>query len=175
MCWFITLGVKQAAVASLLQLGHDRSGLKLYPAYNPHVAALFPKDDLLYLVIPGMCSCSLVPQIEFTITNKLKAHRKRYRKQGWSEAKIARGIESTERPFRQEQQSRNDLNPEGRFRQSIADKVRQFGGVRIFAHFYNGELGEEAVKCDDRRLWTLEEFLRKGVPEEALVYLVQDP
>ncbi len=172
MCWFITLGVKRAAVAELEKLTHNRTGLAVWPVSNRHVAALFPKDDSLYFITTGMCSCSLMPRIDLHASQQLEKRREWYRKQGWSEVKIARAIESTEAALKAKRRHENDLAPERGFREAITDQVRHFGGIRLFAHFYSGDVADEQVMCNGRRQMTLDEFLDQGLPGDVLVEMV---
>lgn len=169
MCWFITLGIKPVAFAELEKLGHNRSGLALSLASNRHVAELFPKDDVLYYITTGMCSCGLMPQARIDDSRQLEHRRERYRKQGWSEAKIARAIDSTEVVHQSRRRHFHELAPQRGFRDGIAAQVRQFGGLRLFSHFYSGDVDDERVTCNEHRQMTLDEFLAEGVAGDVLL------
>ena len=60
MCSFLTLGVEGKRAASL-EAALLTLKLEVSREVNPHVGALFPPGDVLFLVTRGGCSCDLRP------------------------------------------------------------------------------------------------------------------
>lgn len=60
MCSFLTVGVERKRSGSL-ETALLALRLEMSREINPQVGALFPKDDVLFLITRGGCSCDLVP------------------------------------------------------------------------------------------------------------------
>src|SRR5688572_20722965 len=95
MCWFVTLGVSPAGAAALEVIGHSRSGLHVRKSSNPHVARIFGDADIRFDVTHGGCSCDFYAAVPEPDPNHIERARARYRRKGWSEAKIARALEAS--------------------------------------------------------------------------------
>lgn len=60
MCSFLTVGV-EAKRSAALEAALLALRLEVGREVNPHVKALFPAGDALFMVTRGECSCDLVP------------------------------------------------------------------------------------------------------------------
>jgi hypothetical protein len=135
MCYFVTIGVptEHRQPVEALQKGRFR----VDPAPNPSVARLFPPDDALFTLTYGGCSCDLYAEpSSATGEEDQAATRARYQRQGWSEAKIARALQSQRRP-------RTDHR--AKFCETISTLVTAIGHIRLFAHSYSGDIDTENV------------------------------
>src|SRR5271156_4822792 len=91
MCYFIGLGLPSPASGRLIE--EFERGYMLPPTSNASIRAGLPASFQSRLLTSGMCSCDLyrrpgVPSPE----PSPERMRDRYRKRGWSEAKIDRAI-----------------------------------------------------------------------------------
>src|SRR5262245_32048356 len=140
MCWFVTMGVTSAGAAALEELGRARGELDVSKSSNPHLARIFDADDVRFEITHGGCSCDLYTAPPERDPDEHE--RARYRRKGWSEAKIARALEARETAKSAGVGLNHQIGPEFAFRDAISNQVREFGGVRIFAHMYNASQDE---------------------------------
>jgi len=174
MCWFVTIGVTSAGAAALEELGRARGELGVSKSSNPHLARIFGVDDVRFEVTHGGCSCDLYTAPRERDTSEHERARARYRRKGWSEAKIARALEASETAKSAGVGRTREIGPDHAFRGAISRQVREFGSVRIFAHMYNASQGEEQVACLGRRRITLDAFLESGFPPDELVEVIDE-
>jgi hypothetical protein len=174
MCWFVTIGVTSAGAAALEELVRARGGLGVSKSSNPHLARIFDADDILFEVTHGGCSCDLYTFPRESDPVEHERARARYRRKGWSEAKIARALEASDTAKSAGVARNREIGPERAFRDAISNQVRGFGGVRIFAHMYNASQDEEQVTCIGRQRITLNAFLESGFPSDELVEIVDE-
>lgn len=172
MCWFITVGVAPEGAVELEKLGQERAGLGVRPSTNQCLAAMFLKDDVRFEVTHGGCSCDLSSEGHVSDPGDSKKMRRRYKAQGWSDAKIARAIGAAETARAASALRHQNAGPKVIFRNAVAEQVRRLGSVRLFAHFYSGSQDDEQVACADRRRVTEEEFLRGDLPADVLVDVI---
>ena len=165
MCWFVALGVPQDAAAQLDLLADDTLEFGLSRAANPRLRALFPSTDVLFWVTHGGCSCDLWIDERARHSETLDRTRREYEKKGWSKAKIARALASTQ----QVQSARVLDSTEAHFRQWNVEFVERFGAVRLFAHLYRGSQDEEQVDVIERRRLDTAEFLTASLPADVTV------
>lgn len=172
MCWFVTMGVTSAGAVALEELAHARDGLAVRKSSNPHIARLFSTTDVRFEVTYGGCSCDLYASPRAPDPSERERAHERYRRKGWSEAKIARALEASA-TAKSARIGRNcEIEPERVFRDAIGRQVREFGGVRVFAHLYNGSQDDEVVTCTARRRIRLKTFLESCFPPDELVEIV---
>jgi hypothetical protein len=166
------MGVTSAGAAALEELGRAPGGLGVRKSSNPHLSRIFDADDIRFEVTHGGCSCDL-----YTAPRDPGEHERaltRYRRKGWSEAKITRALEASETAKTAHVGRNREIGPERAFRDAISNQVREFGGVRIFAHMYNASQDEEQVMCMGRRRITLNAFLESGFPSDELIEIVDE-
>jgi hypothetical protein len=173
MCWFVTLGASPAGAAALDDLGRARGGLNVRKSSNPDVARIFGDADVTVDVTYGGCSCAFYTAVPETRPDHVERARSRYRRKGWSEAKIARALEASETAKSAAIGRNRDIGPEAAFRDAVGRQVREFGSVRVFAHLYNGAQDEEKVVSAGRQRITLNAFLESGFPPDQLVEIVE--
>ena len=172
MCWFVTMGVTSAGAVALEELARARDGLAVRKSSNPHIARLFSANDVWFEVTHGGCSCDLYASPREPDTGEPGRAHERYRRKGWSEAKIARALEASATSKSARIGRNREIGPEGVFREAVGRQVREFGGVRLFAHLYNGSQDDEVVTCTARRRISLKTFLESGFPPDELVEIV---
>jgi hypothetical protein len=159
VCYFVTLGIAEQAVAVMSALGKERYGFSFSPAKNPFVSRLFPKTDTLFYVTHGGCSCDLYtdPGHEET-PDQAQNHAARYRRKGWSEAKIQRALADRNKP--RPPTRRDDYRL--KFRDTVSALVEEFGSIRLFAHMYDGKVEMEEIGASGHRTMPLGEFRSAG-------------
>ena len=173
MCWFITIGIAPKGATAFEALAHRRVGLGVRPSGNPFVAAFFAKDDIRLELTHGGCSCDLVPERRDADRAKLEKMRRRCEAQGWSETKILRAIQAAENAHSKSLRQRQTPAPKLLFRDTVIEQVRQFGSVRLFAHFYSGSQDDEQVACLGRCRVDVEHFGEDDYyPEDVLVEVI---
>jgi hypothetical protein len=96
----------------------------------------------------GPCSCALVPrQSAHSFDDQLRRRQERYRKQGWTDGKIARALEAAR--FAHERAVQKHSAPKAAMSAAMSallDRLaRRPGGVRVFIHSYSGSFDTEVV------------------------------
>jgi hypothetical protein len=94
MCYFITVSIHPDYDAILQE--RLKAEYSIVKTANPSLLKMLPENFKAYVVITGMCSCNLYskpqdPEIEAEKIRK-KYRKPKFRKEGWSEAKIERAI-----------------------------------------------------------------------------------
>lgn len=161
MCYFVTLGIpSKVDIREWVS-----SDLALTPAENPALRDLFPAKDTLYYVTCGQCSCGLfvLPQDEQVESQQLEAVRLRHRKLGWSEAKITRAIEAAQK------KQGHTLESRTLFLEAVTNLVERFDSLRLFAHFFSGDVEDEPVVAMAQIAISLPEFQETGFPPDQIV------
>jgi hypothetical protein len=180
MCYFVTLGIAARQRSSVEALPSLRGGFNVQPATNPSVARLFPKEDALFVVTRGGCSCDLYsrPGLEPDASPGARDEdiaRARYRRLGWSEAKVSRALEAK----RLKAASRPHGGAAGedsrvKFCGAVTALVEQAGLVRLFAHMFSGRIDTEDVGPGGRLRLSVEAFMSQGgaFPVDTVVEIV---
>ncbi|HKR01256.1 MAG TPA: hypothetical protein VJT09_11315 [Pyrinomonadaceae bacterium] len=156
MCYFVTAtlpyNVKVESVASVFE--SHTLGFELIS--NPHVSAQVEPGDLYVLTTRGYCDCDtalglLNPRDNFESVS-YERELKKFRKQGWSEAKIQRWLEekeqAKERYMSVARQRAEATAPEaGPWVDFIAGLLRSGYTPRIglLLHMYSGSVSGERV------------------------------
>ena len=140
MCHFIMIAVAERHREAIEALGRGRAAFGVDSATNPSALRLFAPGDAVYVLTRGGCSCELYSEpSEPTTEEDAAADRARYRRKGWSEAKIARAIEAKARPHKGANEHRRA------FHAAISSIVQRFGSARLFAHMYDGRIDNEEI------------------------------
>jgi hypothetical protein len=141
MCCFLTVGVRETGVAILDAERRRRDGLAIASARNPRLIAAFPPADKLFWITHGGCSCDLDlsnrPQLSERPVEREWA---RYRKKGWSEARIGRALAAKHSPRPPLSQGQRVDTPAERLAHLLNRLARVAGGVRILTHQYSGPI-----------------------------------
>ncbi len=151
-------------------------GFHTAPAANPHMRAALPQDALVFDVTRSGCSC------EFYLSTARAAaemdgerERRRYRRQGWTAAKIARVM--AEKSAAAQAAGAHLLLHGGcaNFCQAVERIVRFGGGMQLIAHEFTGSFAGEPVTVLGAVETGLAEFLASGgaFPEDTVVKIVR--
>lgn len=158
MCYFITIAVDEKHESTLQQ--KLRSSFRLSRSENPYIKAHLKPQDVSFVMADGMCACDLFrkPQLAESENREEKLRRKyskpKYKKLGWTEAKIERAIaDILSKPTNEFSGLRADL------RWQLCDLVADVGRVSILVHFYSGDTETDevqikltkAITCKDLR------------------------
>jgi hypothetical protein len=157
MCYFITVALPETDAA---ELAREFRG-EFVPLHNPSLAKQLPAGHKMLSLVEGMCSCSIyMPSSPHTDPTK---RREKYKKKGWSQAKIERAIREAE----QSRQSPGKSLP--RYLQEIAQFVPEFW---VHVHWFSGDISEEQIPLAPHMLLRGEGFLGEvAVPQDTLVHV----
>jgi hypothetical protein len=134
MCWLITIGVPAQGVVHVRDYHSTRGGIAVTEHSNPPVGILFPPGDHLFDLTRGGCSCGIgLPEPRAPSRNRDRLLR-RYRREGWSEAKIARALDASTRATDPSKHHASSTEPLRAVRDLVKLLVRQVGDVRFFAY-----------------------------------------
>lgn len=134
MCWIITIGVPAPGLPYVHNYRSTRGGISVIERHTPALRDLFPIGDHLFNVTRGGCSCGIgLPAPRLLSTNQDRMVR-RYRRDGWSEAKIARALADSKRATEPLRHSASSTEPLRALRDIIGVLVGKTGGVRFFAY-----------------------------------------
>jgi hypothetical protein len=175
VCWFITVGVRREGIAALEELAHQPRGLGVQACTNASLRSMFPADDTLYFVTHGGCSCGLVVMPVATRVARASRRVERWRKQGWSDAKIQRALEDSRA---KETSAPAAVDPAvTRWIGALAQQVELCRGVRVHAHMFRGDVQREAVPSPTAARMTIAELRAAAgaFPADALIEIVRTP
>jgi hypothetical protein len=174
LCYFVTVGAREAGVSILDAEKRRREGLDVAPALNPHVVALFPPADKLFLITHGGCSCELYAARGARGSDKetIEKERARYRKKGWSEAKIRRALETKLAARAPVPRSQREDTPMEKLSDLLTRLAAVPGGVRIFVHAYSGSVDEEIVTGRRGKSLSVRSAIDGAIPEDVVVDLI---
>ena len=170
MCYFITIAVDERHESTLKQ--KLRSSFRLSRSENPSIKARLEPQDVSFVMADGMCACDLFrePQAIESENKEEKLRRKyakpKYKKLGWTEAKIERAIaDSLSKPASEFFGLRADL------RWQLCDLVTEVGRVSIVVHFYSGDTETDEVPIELKKTITCEDLRDddESVVENTLV------
>jgi hypothetical protein len=171
MCYFITVAVDGKHESTLKQ--KLRSSFTLLPSENPSIASYLKPQDISFLITNGMCACDLFAKSHLIENSEEKLRQKyskpKYKKLGWTEAKIERAItDSLSKPSKDFSGLREDL------RWSLCDLVSETKRAVIMIHFYSGNVETEEVPITEKKIVTCEDLQNndESVEEDALIEVV---
>src|SRR5688500_2255529 len=144
MCHLITIGTRESREAILDLLGPD-APIAIHASHNPSVRTMFPQEDRLFELKAGPCSCALVPRTESeqSFDDQMRRRQERYRKEGWTDGKIARALDAARSAHVRAGQKHSA--PEVAMSTLLDRLARKPVGVRLFIHFYSGSFDTEVV------------------------------
>lgn len=167
MCYFVLVGFAPEALPAAR--GLLRSTYHLTQTVNATVAAALPNGWIASYLSDEMCGCDMYAnpigtEGEVTLEDRIitfrRSHEKpKYRKQGWSDPKIARAIEQMRndaslRPVRNQKGLRRDVK---RAIVELAEMTRS--SVYTLVHFFSEEIDTEAIDNVDHRCVTPDAFV----------------
>ena len=170
MCYFITIAVDEKHESTLKQ--KLRSSFRLSPSENPYIKARLKPQDVSFVMADGMCACGLFRQPQLVENEdreeklRLKYSKPKYKKLGWTEAKIERAIaDILSKPANEFSGLRADL------RWQLCDLVADVGRVLILVHFYSGDTETDEVQIKSTKAITCEDLRDNDaiVDEDSLV------
>ncbi|MEG9857668.1 MULTISPECIES: hypothetical protein [Stenotrophomonas maltophilia group] len=158
MCTFITLflpaSLSHVEAAAIMQ----RSGRRLFAQDSPSLQSVVGPDWQPWLSA-AHCDCGTSLASAQAVRER-NGDAERWRRKGWSEAKIARALAAQLARHEQDQQARRDeaLDDAGQWLQRI-DALLQAGAARIglLVRDYDGSVGARQPKPPERR-WSRDQL-----------------
>jgi hypothetical protein len=141
MCYFITIGIHESKGGYLEE--QARPEMSAWRCENSQIMAHLHEGFQGYVLTTGMCSCDLYrsPAGDETSEDTTQRLHNRYKKKGWTEAKIQRAIaDATAAGNLQVRGLRTDA------RELIARVADASNRVYVFVHMYSGNQMTEEVK-----------------------------
>jgi hypothetical protein len=154
MCYFVLVGFSPEARS--IARGLLKSTCHLRETTNPSVLGALPAGWHAGYLADEMCGCDMyadpatedapLARDERLATFRRKHSKPKYRKRGWSDAKIERAIhqmkeDAAHRPSTALRGIRIDV------RRSIAELAQAAGSVRTLVHFFSGSVAEEWISA----------------------------
>jgi hypothetical protein len=171
MCYFISVAVDKKYESTLKQ--KLRSSFTLLPSENSSIANHLKPQDTVFLITNGMCACELFAKPDFIEkseeTLRQKYSKPKYKKLGWTEAKIERAIANRlSKPAKDFSGLREDL------RWSLYDLVSETKRATVIVHFYSDDIETEEVSITEKRIITCEDLQNKdaSIEEDTLIEVV---
>jgi hypothetical protein len=140
MCHFLTISVPAQKVPEVPKT--LRREVHFAKQLNRSVTVHAPPDWISFVVTSGGCSCDFYRSGDDSPDDESKRISK-YRKQGWSEAKIQRVIESMTTATMRSVGLRDDIV------EMVADFTHAFGQIRLSLHWYSGDIETESFSLND--------------------------
>jgi hypothetical protein len=171
MCFFLTIGVAGDSADSA-ELAVPR-GFALSQVENKSILSKLPKNYRTFVLTSGMCSCDLYRRRTQRSEDPTEFLRRKYRKKGWSEARVDRAIDqaSTHAAARGKTQFVG-LRPDAA--EIVANFAHVAGRVVLIVHFYGGDVEQETISVGDSRSVSSHEFVASPFPfdEDELIWVI---
>lgn len=151
MCHFLTIAVPGKTVPEVPR--EFRRTIHFAEQANRSVTEHTPPDWTSFTATSGGCSCDFYRSSTSAPEDRSKLEKK-YRKKGWSDAKILRALESHKPTPTQSPGLRDDVLD------LVADLANAFGEIRISLHWYSGDVETENFALNDAGCISLEDFGR---------------
>ena len=166
MCYFLDIAVPER----FAELVESPRGLHIGRHHDPAMVAALGPSFAIFTVEDGGCACKLytAPRAD-PAKDRAEAQRQKYKRMGWSEAKIARALaDAAAAPDHEREPGlRRDV---AELIAALADRVAE---VRLFVRHYERARGDEQVRVNAQRTVTAQE-LRDGLAvDEDVVYVIQ--
>ena len=149
MCHFLTIAVPGKIVPEVPQ--EFRRKIHFTEHANRSVTESTPADWTSFTATSGSCLCDFykAPNNAPDDTSKLEM---KYRKKGWSEAKIHRALEGHKAQATRPAGLQDDILD------LVTDLVNKFGEIRLSLHWYSGDVETENFSLKDAGSISLEDF-----------------
>lgn len=151
MCHFLTIAVPGKSAPPVPT--DFRRAIKFAAHSNRSLSEYTPPSWTSFTATSGGCSCNLYrsPRSKSKDRSKLET---KYRKKGWSDAKIQRALEiSKPTPPTRPDGLRDDMVG------LIAVLAKTFGQIRVSLHWYSGDIETEDFALKDAGCISLKRFL----------------
>jgi len=149
MCHFLTIAVPGKDVPEVPE--EFRRSIHFDQHNNRSVTEHSPRDWTCFTATSGGCSCDFY-RAPNNATRDISKLEKKYRKKGWSDAKIQRALES----------QKDTTTRSAGLRDDILDLVTRltthFGEIRLALHWYSGDVDTEKFTLNDAGLASLTDF-----------------
>lgn len=169
MCWFITVSVPRGQEVALVRLGEEGSGVRVRAIHNPSLARALPEGDAQWLVTGRGCACGFYWSPDDPDPPNDDGEE-------GGEAELEAPIVLDDSLF-DEAADRVDRRARRRFRETVAEMSRSLGAVRLFAHFYGGDVGSEVLGEMPTLTCSASAYLadRGAFPADTIVTVVPVP
>ena len=151
MCPFLTISIPAQTVPEVPTT--LRREVHFAKQLNRSVTVHTPPDWISCVATSGSCSCDFYSARDDSPEDESKRISK-YRKQGWSEAKIQRVIESRATATMRSAGLRDDIVD------MVADFTHAFGQIRLSLHWYSGDTETESFSLNNSGRVLLADFKR---------------
>lgn len=170
MCWFITVSVPRGQEALLVQLGQEGSGVRARLNENPSLARALPEGDVQVVIAGRGCACDLYWSPDSP--NPPDDDGDEGSEADFEKACTERNIAATD-----EAAARIDRRARRRLRETVAELTQILGAVRLFAHFYEGDVSSEVFGELSSLTLSAGRYLAGlgAFPSDAIVTVVAGP
>ena len=151
MCHFLTISVPAKTVPDVPE--RWRRAVHFTKQLNSSVTVLSPPAWTSFVATSGGCSCDFYRVGDDSTADESKRISK-YRKQGWSEAKIQRVVEGRTTGTLKSSGLRDDIV------EMVTDLTHLFGQLRLSLHWYSGDIETECFSLSDSGQILLADFKR---------------
>jgi len=151
MCHFLTIAVPGKTVPEVPK--EFRRTIHFAEHTNRSATENAPSDWTSFTATSGGCSCDFYRAPNDAPDDRSKLEKK-YRKKGWSEAKIQRALESQKDMPAQSAGLRDDILD------LVANLTNSFGEIRLSLHWYSGDVEIESFRLRDVGSVSLADFRR---------------
>ncbi len=167
MCYLVTIGIRESIGRVEAMLG-DGQLLAVKASQNASLRSVFPREDRLFELTSGPCSCDLIiPSSQRSAEQQRARRQAQYQRKGWSQAKIARALADWESAHARQVVAWTASGMQ--FYALLRALATKPGGLRVFIHFYSGEFDNEEVEPGGRVRVPAGELTGEGViPEDTL-------
>ncbi len=158
MCYFIIISFSREH-AEIIKDKYPLD-LHIFELSNQYVQNYLPNNYISYAVTAGGCSCDLFIE-ESTINEvnkRLDQLRKKYKRKGWSAAKIKRSI--TQVQFSADSSPAKGLR--GDVKNYILDILTDVDEMRILVHWYEEDIHSEKISGIKTVMISRDEFCKRN-------------
>lgn len=156
MCHFITVSLPKSVNADSVKAIFESHKVGFETISNPHVLEQLEPGDLYVLTTKGHCDCgTALGSLYGSVAQDDQGYQrelKKFRKQGWSEAKIARWLEqkeATKEKHRHEEEARfqGSIHELNQWVSLITDVLKTGNTYRLclLLHMYRGGVENEQI------------------------------
>ena len=149
MCHFLTISVPGKAVPEVPK--DFRRQIHFAEHRNRSVTEHTPNDWISFTATSGGCSCDFYRAADDTREDRSKLE-KRYRKKGWSDAKIRRALDSQKDAPIVSAGLRDDILD------LVTDLATAHGEIRLSLHWYSGDVETEDFSLSEVGCVSLNDF-----------------
>ena len=157
MCHFLTIAVPREAVPEVPE--DFRHTIRFDEHTNQSVTRYMPDDWACFTATSGGCSCDFY-RVPFDDSDDSARRVKKYKKKGWSDAKIQRALDGRKESQHETAGLREDIF------ELVIGLARESGEVRLALHWYSGDVETERFSLRDAGRVSLADFKQSSTPLE---------